>query len=126
MNLRTMKESRMNKLMVVALMIAMFVCGSVMPALAGGMDMSGVDTVMDTVIQILSTAALYVGVVISLWGVFQIILAMRREDSEAISKQIMTVVVGAVLIGFGATADTLMSTFMGGGGGGGGGGPVGP
>ncbi len=128
MNLRTMKESRMNKLMVVALMIAMFVCGSVMPALAGGggMDMSGVDTVMDTVIQILSTAALYVGVVISLWGVFQIILAMRREDSEAISKQIMTVVVGAVLIGFGATADTLMSTFMGSGGGGGGGGPVGP
>lgn len=117
MNLRTMKESRMQKLTVIAMMIAMFVCGSVMPAFA--LDTSGVDTVMDTVIQILSTAALYVGVIISLWGVFQIILAMRREDSEAISKQIMTVVVGAVLIGFGATAETLMGTFMGGGGGGG-------
>ena len=126
MNLLTMKDSRMHKLIVVAMMIAMFVCGSVVPCFASNLDTTGVSTVMDTVIDILSTASLYVGIIISLWGVFQIILAMRREDSEAISKQIMTIVVGAVLIGFGATADSLMSAFLGNGGGGSGPAPAGP
>lgn len=65
---------------------------------AGQINTDPLKTVMDTVIAIITTAALYVGIVIILWGVFQIVMAMRREDSEAISKQITTIVVGAVLI----------------------------
>lgn len=71
-----------------------------------------VETVMDTVIQIIGTASLYIGIIISLWGIFQIILAMRREDSEGISKQITTIVVGAVLIGLGAGLPALKDTLQ--------------
>ena len=59
------------------------------------------DTVIGIVTEIVGKAATYIGVVIVIWGVFQIILAFRREDSEGISKQITTVVVGGVLAGFG-------------------------
>ena len=66
---------------------------------------------MGYVTNILATAAKYVGAVISAWGIFQIIMAMRREDSEAISKQIMTVVVGAALVAFGFAAPGLIDTL---------------
>lgn len=70
-------------------------------------ETGALDGVMNTVVSIVSTAALYIGIVIVLWGVFQIVLAFRREDSEGISKQITTVVVGAVLTGFGTFADNI-------------------
>ena len=80
---------------------------------AGGaaIDTTAIDTVMDTIIDIIGTAALYIGIVIALWGVFQIVMALRREDSEGIGKQITTVVVGGVLIGFGAFADSIYQSL---------------
>ena len=98
------------KLMVFCLMLAMALASTVMPVMA--VD-AGVGAVMEIVMEILSTASLYVGIIISLWGIFQIILAMRREDSEGISKQIMTIVVGAVLIGFGGFAPDLVASLGG-------------
>jgi hypothetical protein len=102
--------------LVIAMLVSCATAAGVMPALAagggGGSGASGVgtgalDNVMDIVVDIVSTAALYIGIVIVLWGVFQIVLAFRREDSEGISKQITTVVVGGVLVGFGAIANNL-------------------
>lgn len=75
---------------------------------------AGAQAAVDKIIEIVCTAAKYIGAVIALWGVFQIILALRREDSEGISKQIITVVVGGSLVGFGAFAPDLFSQLLGG------------
>lgn len=97
----------------IALMIAMFVLFAASPAMLS-VNADTMDTLMTTVINLIANAAKYVGIVIILWGVFQIILAFRREDSEGISKQITTVVVGGVLTGFGATANALYGQLKGG------------
>ena len=91
-------------------LVAAITC-AINPAFA--LDTTGVSTVMEYVIQIISTASLYVGIIISVWGIFQIILAMRREDSEGISKQITTIVVGAVLLGLGAGLPGIVSALGG-------------
>ena len=105
------------KICLIALVACFFVTFAmaigVVPSFAANPDTGALDSVMDTVISIVSTAALYIGIVIVLWGVFQIILAFRREDSEGISKQITTVVVGAVLTGFGAFAETIYNSLKG-------------
>lgn len=121
-------SQRFHKLMVVAFVLLFCLATTVMPCFAAGtggagdsatgiqpveMEMAGLNQAMGYVLTILTTAAKWVGAVISAWGVFQIIMAMRREDSEAISKQIMTVVVGAVLIAFGLAAPQLISTLIG-------------
>jgi uncharacterized membrane protein HdeD (DUF308 family) len=83
----------------VLILAALFISGSISPAFA--VNKTGVNEAMKYVIDILVTAAKYVGAVIALWGIFQIILALRREDSEGVSKQIITVVVGGALTGLG-------------------------
>ena len=88
------------------LMVAMMMCGSL------GMVFA-LDTVMNIVVDIITKAALYIGIIITLWGVFQIILALRREDSEGISKQITTIVVGGALTALGALAPTIISALGG-------------
>ena len=93
-------------IMLVAMFIAFAAISGVSPVMAGE-EGGALDDVMDIVIGIIGNAAFYIGIVIVLWGAFQIILAFRREDSEAISKQITTVVVGGVLVGFGAIAEEL-------------------
>jgi uncharacterized membrane protein HdeD (DUF308 family) len=112
-------KSALTKICLIALVATFFVTFAValgiVPAFAGAgvpVDTGALDSVMGTVISIVSTAALYIGIVIVLWGVFQIILAFRREDSEGISKQITTVVVGAVLTGFGAFAESIYEALI--------------
>ena len=121
MTLQTMnKSNRMYKFFAVAMLIAFCLCTAVLPCFAAGtggiqpaqMNTQGLNTAMGYVLTVLTSAAKWVGAVISAWGIFQIIMAMRREDSEAISKQIMTVVVGAVLIAFGLAAPQLISTLV--------------
>jgi hypothetical protein len=94
----------------IALLIAMFVLFAAAPAMLS-VNAATMDKLMTTVINLISDAAKYVGIVIILWGIFQIILAFRREDSEGISKQITTVVVGGVLTGFGVTAKQLYQSL---------------
>ena len=106
------------KICLIALVAVFFVTFAmsvgIVPAFADDIDTTALNTVMNTVVDIVATAALYIGIVIVLWGVFQIVLAFRREDSEGISKQITTVVVGAVLTGFGAFANTIYTSLIGG------------
>lgn len=121
------KSNRFHKLLVVAMMIIFCLATTVLPCFAAGtggtggtgadvqpieMEMTGLNTAMGYVMTVLTTAARWVGAVISAWGIFQIIMAMRREDSEAISKQIMTVVVGAVLIAFGIAAPNIINAII--------------
>lgn len=110
-------RSAFTKICLIALVAVFFVTFAVsmgiVPAFADEIDTGALNTVMNTVVDIVSTAALYIGIVIVLWGIFQIVLAFRREDSEGISKQITTVVVGAVLTGFGAFANTIYTSLLG-------------
>lgn len=110
------------KICLIALVAVFFVTFAmaigIVPAFAAGTGAgvtggtTALNNVVNTVIGIIATAALYIGIIIVLWGVFQIILAFRREDSEGISKQITTVVVGAVLTGFGAFANTIYNALV--------------
>ena len=119
------RKAQMKRFGAIALMLTLFIsfmafsgttvfAGNAVGGAAGGATNAAtgaLDNVMDIVIDIISKAALYIGIVIVLWGVFQIILAFRREDSEGISKQITTVVVGGVLVGFGALANSLYNVL---------------
>ena len=95
--------------MLIAVFAAFAMASGMTPALAA--SSGALNNVMNKVIGIISDAAFYIGIVIVLWGVFQIILAFRREDSEGISKQITSVVVGGVLVGFGSIANQLYATL---------------
>lgn len=101
------RRAQFTRFALVALVMTMFVAFAAAPGMMTVLATDALDNVMDIVISIISRAALYIGIVIVLWGVFQIVLAFRREDSEGISKQITTVVVGGVLVGFGAIAESL-------------------
>ena len=98
-----------------AMVLFLMLCAAtgVMPMNAIAIETTGVETVMDFVVGIVGTAAKYVGAAISLWGIFQIIMAFRREDSEGISKNIISVVVGALLIAFGLGAGEVMGMLIG-------------
>lgn len=96
----------------IAVAMAFFMSFAMAPGMLTVSATDALNGVMTIVINIVSTAALYIGIVIVLWGVFQIILAFRREDSEGISKQITTVVVGGVLVGFGAIAEQLYDALV--------------
>ena len=109
------KKTMLKKFALIALVLTAFTAllasTGMLPALAANVSTTALDSVMDIVIDVIGKAALYIGIVIVLWGVFQIVLAFRREDSEGISKQITTVVVGGVLITFGALAKNLYQSL---------------
>ena len=94
------------------MLIAAFASFAIVSGMAPAFAAADVlDNVMNTIIGIISDAAFFIGLAIVLWGAFQIVLAFRREDSEGISKQITSVVVGGVLVGFGAVADELYASL---------------
>ena len=97
----------------IAVLIALVASTGIGPALAdeGADSETALAAVMGVVVGIVKTASTAIGAVIVLWGVFQIVLAFRREDSEGISKQITTVVVGTILCGFGIFVDDLLDVM---------------
>lgn len=119
------RKNQLKRLGVIAMLVVMMVSCVAMfqtpvafagpggaPGSSSNVSTEALDNVMNIVIDIIGKAALYIGIVIVLWGVFQIVLAFRREDSEGISKQITTVVVGGVLVGFGALANNLYNALV--------------
>lgn len=80
---------------------------------ASGISLGPVDNIMNTIVTLIGAIAKYIGAIIGLWGIIQIVLGFRREDSEAISKNITVVIVGAVLIGIGVSANALYGQFVG-------------
>lgn len=49
----------------------------------------------------------YIGFILVIWGVGQLILAFKNEDSDSKSRAIMSIVAGAALFGFSTFADSL-------------------
>ena len=108
--LKNNRQTLIRSLIIIGILgfVALFIFGASSTVFATNIENSqALRSTMQSVINIVSTAAKYSGIVIALWGIVQIILALRREDSEGISKQIMTVVVGAGLIAIGATLPTI-------------------
>jgi asparagine N-glycosylation enzyme membrane subunit Stt3 len=102
--LNSNRKDMFKRVLMIALVMAMFAALSMTSIVPMAFAQSGTAAkmggVMTVVFDIVGTASLYIGAIISIWGVFQMILAFRREDSEGIGKQITTVVVGAVLVTF--------------------------
>lgn len=65
---------------------------------------------LSEMVKILSNAARYIGVLIVVYGVFNVILAFTQDDAERISRGVMTLVMGAALTGLSALAPHLFST----------------
>lgn len=94
--------------LVITVFLAFTASANMLPVSAKiDIDTGSLDEVVELVVDIVALAAKYIGIIIIVWGIFQIVQAFKREDAEGISKQITTCVVGAVLIAFGTFADTL-------------------
>ncbi|MBQ8626911.1 MAG: hypothetical protein IJ419_12180 [Agathobacter sp.] len=65
---------------------------------------------LSKMVKILSNTARYVGVLIVVYGVFNVVLAFTQDDAERISRGVITLVVGAALTGLSALAPHLFST----------------
>ena len=50
-------------------------------------------------LEVVCNISKYLGIVIVVYGVFQFVLAFARDDSEAVSRGITVLVVGALLLG---------------------------
>ena len=99
---RSHTKTVLTTMLIAALMVAATATG-VLPVFATG----AVEGLMSTLIGVITDAAKYVGMIIIAWGAFQMIMAFRREDSEGISKQVITVVVGGLLLGLGGILGML-------------------
>lgn len=113
-SLTTMQRKETVKKFAIAAAIAM---GFAALTLAPGMMAFAVDgkvnAIVAEVIKLITSVAKAAGLIIALWGAFQCIMAFRREDSEGISKQITTIIVGAILAGFGLLAPVLQGILKG-------------
>lgn len=110
-NLTTRFGEQMKHFGLIALAMAVLSALALSVGIAPAMAADALGAVLGVVVGIVETAGTVIGAVIVIWGVFQIVLAFRREDSEGISKQITTVVVGTILVGFGIFIDDLLSAM---------------
>ena len=72
--------------------------------------MSEQAALLSEMVKILSNTARYIGVLIVVYGVFNVILAFTQDDAERISRGVTTLVLGAALTGLSALAPHLFST----------------
>lgn len=108
MTLNSTRHDAIKRFALIAMALIMCAAMAIAPSISFVYATDALEGLMGTVVGLVTDAAFYIGLVIIIWGVFQIVLAFRREDSEGISKQITTVVVGGVLLGFGEIAQGLI------------------
>lgn len=96
------RKEQFTRVALIAFVMAMFTAFAASPVMvtAFAAQIPGLAGAMNVVLDVIMQAARYIGLIVAVWGIFQAIMAFRREDSEGISKQITTVIVGAVLVGF--------------------------
>lgn len=110
-NLATRFGEQMKHFGLIAIAMAVLAALALSVGIAPVMAAEALGAVLGVVVNIVETAGTVIGAVIVIWGVFQIVLAFRREDSEGISKQITTVVVGTILVGFGLFIEELLTAM---------------
>lgn len=81
-------------------LIAGAVTGGIAPVLMNFCHADTTSTVMSKVVDKIYEIFKYVGLVLAIWGVGQLVLAFKNEDADSKSRAIMCIVSGVVLFGF--------------------------
>ena len=71
-------------------------------------EKNDIQNVTSKMIDIVSSVAQYVGIMVTVFGIFNFILAFKDEDSERTSRGIMLMVMGAAMIGMKAVVGAVM------------------
>lgn len=90
-----------------AAMSAMMTIAPVMCAI--NPDGISIEEIMGTVLGIIFTVAVYIGIILAVWGLFQLVMSLKNDDAEAKSRATQLMVVGIVLIGLKGLAGVLLS-----------------
>lgn len=90
-----------------AAMSAMMTIAPVMCAI--NPDGISIEEIMGTVLGIIFTVAMYIGIILAMWGLFQLVMSLKNDDAEAKSRATQLMVVGIVLIGLKGLAGVLLS-----------------
>lgn len=72
-------------------------------------DGVNIEEIMGSVLGIIFTIAMWVGVVMSVFGLFSLVLAFKNDDADAKSRATQTFIVGASLIGLKTLAGVLLT-----------------
>lgn len=90
-----------------AAMSAMMTVAPVMCAI--NPDGISIEEIMGSVLGIIFTVAMYIGIILAVWGLFQLVMSLKNDDAEAKSRATQLMVVGIVLIGLKGLASVLLS-----------------
>lgn len=107
LSLNTMKEQVMEKMYPVLCSTGVIFGGMVGNVCYADTTTSVMNKIKDLVYKIFK----YIGFILVIWGVGQLILAFKNEDSDSKSRAIMSIVAGAALFGFSTFADSLGLTL---------------
>ena len=72
-------------------------------------DGSDIETIIGSILGIILTIAMYVGVVLLTYAVFQLVMSFKNDDAEGKSRATQLLVVSAVLIGLKKLMSVLLS-----------------
>lgn len=89
-----------------AAMSAMMTVAPVMCAI--NPDGISIEEIMGSVLGIIFTVAMYIGIILAIWGLFQLVMSLKNDDAEAKSRATQLMVVGIVLIGLKGLASVLL------------------
>lgn len=107
LSLNTMKEQVMEKMYPVLCSTGVIFGGMVGNVCYADTTTDVMNKIKDLVYKIFK----YIGFILVIWGVGQLILAFKNEDSDSKSRAIMSIVAGAALFGFSTFANSLGLTL---------------
>lgn len=103
LSLDTMKEQVMEKMYPVLCSTGVIFSGMVGNVCYADTTTGVMNKIKDLVYKIFK----YIGFILVIWGVGQLILAFKNEDSDSKSRAIMSIVSGVALFGFETLANSL-------------------
>lgn len=76
---------------------------------AGMIDDGGVSNkIIKQIVNVITTMAVFIGIVLLAWSVLMLMLAFKNEDADSKSRAIMLIVVSIMLIGFGSFLTSVL------------------
>ncbi len=81
----------------------MYMCSTVMAATASA------GTIVGTLLGYIGRIFMYIGIILLVWSIGQLVLAFKNEDADSKSRAVMVMVVSIILI----SMDTILNTLVG-------------
>lgn len=95
-----------------SLLIASTTASTLIPtAHAANVDTTGKD-VINSILDIIYTMALYIGIILLVWSIVMLVLALKNEDADSKSRAIMLIAVSIALIGIGTVVQPIVDGLM--------------